>query len=69
MSLENNPFINRPNHKRGAVPFDEIKQAHFIPALDYAIVEAERALEAIKNNPNTPTFDNTSLPMENRFHE
>ena len=51
MSLENNPFINRPQHKHGAVPFDAIKLEHFIPALDYAIAEAEKNLESIKSNP------------------
>ena len=65
MSIENNPLVKQSPHKYGAVPFDEIKQEHFIPALDYAIAEAEKTLESIKNNPDTPTFDNTSLPMEN----
>ena len=51
MSLKNNPFINRPKHKHGAVPFDDIKLEHFIPALDYAIAEAENTLESIKSNP------------------
>ena len=48
MSLKNNPFINRPKHKHGAVPFDNIKQEHFIPALDYAIQEAKQKLEEVK---------------------
>ena len=48
MSLKNNPFINRPKYKHGAVPFDDIKQEHFIPALDYAIREAKNKLEEIK---------------------
>jgi len=64
MSLKNNPFINRPQHKHGAVPFDIIKLEHYIPALDYAIEKAEKNIESIKNNPESPTFDNTSLPME-----
>jgi len=64
MSLKNNPFINRPKHKHGAVPFDDIKLEHFIPALDYAIAEAENTLESIKSNPESPTFDNTALKME-----
>ena len=64
MSLKNNPFINKPKHKYHAVPFDDIKLEHFIPALDYAIAEAEKTLESIKNNPKSPTFDNTTLSME-----
>ena len=64
MSLKNNPFINRPKYKHGAVPFDDIKLEHFKPALDHAIKEAEKTLESIKNNSDTPTFDNTALPLE-----
>ena len=65
MSLKNNPFINRSQHKHGAVPFDEIKLEHFTPALDYALEESVRSLELIKNSSGNPTFDNTVLPMEN----
>ena len=64
MSLKNNPFINRQKHKHGAVPFDDIKQEHFIPALDYAIREAKNKLEEVIKNPKSPTFENTALPME-----
>ena len=64
MSLETNPFINSPQYKYGAVPFDYIKMEHFIPALDHAITEAKKTLESIKNNFEPPTFDNTVIPME-----
>ena len=64
MELLKNPFINKPEYKHGAVPFDAIKQEHYIPALDYAIKLAEEKLDEIKNNSNTPTFKNTSLPLE-----
>ncbi|SVD67632.1 uncharacterized protein METZ01_LOCUS420486, partial [marine metagenome] len=64
MELLKNPFINKPEYKYGAMPFDSIKQEHYIPALDYAIKLAEEKLKEIKNNPNTPTFENTSLPLE-----
>ena len=65
MSHKNNPFINRSQHKHGAVPFDDIKLEHFMPALDYAIEESVRSLELIKNSSDNPTFDNIVLPMEN----
>ena len=64
MSLDNNPFINKPEIKHGAIPFDDIKQEHFIPALDYAILDANGKLEEVKKNPEPPTFENTVLPME-----
>ena len=64
MSLKNNPFINRPKHKHGAIPFDAIKMDHFLPALDYAIKQAKDALKKLKKNLESPTFENTVLPME-----
>ena len=64
MSIENNPLVKQSPYKYGAVPFDEIKQEHFIPALEYAIKDAERILDEVKNNTETPTFENTALKME-----
>jgi len=65
MSRLNNPFINGPKLKHGAIPFDKIKLEHFIPALDYAIKEAEITIEKIKKNTDIPTFENSILPLEN----
>ena len=48
MALENNPIISTSKYKYGAVPFDEIKLEHFIPALDYAIEKAEKTLETMR---------------------
>ncbi|RMZ49911.1 M3 family peptidase [Candidatus Marinimicrobia bacterium PRS2] len=64
MSIENNPLVKPSPHKYGAVPFNEIKQEHFIPALEYAIKKAEKTLEEVKTNTDTATFENTALPME-----
>ena len=64
MSIENNPLVKQSPHKYGAVSFNEIKQEHFIPALEYAIKDAERILDEVKNNTETPTFENTALKME-----
>ena len=47
--MGNNPLTNHSNHKYGAVPFDDIKLEHFIPALDYAIEEAEKSMEIIED--------------------
>ena len=65
MSLENNPFINKPQLKHRAIPFDDIKLEHFIPALDYAISKAEKNLEFIKNNPE----QYTSYSIDRRNNE
>ena len=65
MALENNPLILKSNLKYGAIPFDEIKLKHFMPALEYSINEAEKNLEKIINNHKDVTFENTILKMEN----
>lgn len=64
MSLKSNPFINGSENKHGAPSFNDIKPEHYIPAIEYAINKAENILETVKNNPETPTFDNTVLTME-----
>ena len=46
------------------MPFNEIKQEHFIPALEYAIKDAEKILDEVKNNTDAANFENTALPME-----
>ncbi len=45
-------------------PFDQIRNAHFQPAIE-AGMRAERAeMQAIAANPETPSFDNTIVAME-----
>ena len=65
MALENNPLILKSNLKYGAIPFNEIKLEHFMPALEYSINQAEKNLEQIINNREDATFENTILKMEN----
>ena len=62
--MNDNPLINRPKHKHGAIDFDAIKLEHFMPALNYAIDSAEQKLQKIKNNTSQPSFKNTLIPME-----
>jgi len=47
-----------------AVPFDQIKPEHFLPALGEAIKEAKKNIEQIKKNPATPDFNNTLVALE-----
>ena len=54
--MNNNPLINRPKHKHGAIDFDAIKLEHFMPALNHAINTAEYKLQQIKNNPSQPNW-------------
>lgn len=45
-------------------PFDKIKTEDFEPAIRAAIAEAERNVEAIATNPDSPTFENTVEALE-----
>ncbi len=51
----------------GTIPFDKIKPEHYLPALKVFIGEAEQKLEEIISNSDTPTFENTMLPLETDF--
>ena len=47
-----------------AIPFDRIKISDFVPALDKALDIARDHLKAIRNNPDTATFENTIVDLE-----
>ena len=49
---------------RGLPPFDKIKTEDYEPAIRAAIAEAERNVEAIATNPDSPTFENTVEALE-----
>jgi len=59
-----NPLLGAWNTPHEAPPFDAIEEEHFLPAFDVAIAAHSAEIEAIANNPEAPTFDNTLLAME-----
>ena len=65
VAQESNPFLKPYTAKYEIPPFEEIKTEHFIPALKVGIEEQNKNLEAIVNNSEAPTFDNTIMPLEN----
>lgn len=62
--LSNNPLLNPPQLPNGAPPLDRIKTEHYLPAIREAVKEARAEIEAIKNNPEKPTFANTIEALE-----
>lgn len=44
--------------------FDQIKDSDFAPAFDAGMAEQLREIDAIANNPEAPTFQNTIVAME-----
>ncbi len=60
-----NPFFQPYNTPFNVPAFDKIKNEHFKPAILEGIKQNEVEINLIANNPETPTFDNTILAMEN----
>lgn len=63
MSTQNNPLLNPLTLKDQAIPFNEIKVEHYLPALQEAVVEAKKNIEAIKAQKEA-SFENTILALE-----
>ncbi|MDE2237414.1 MAG: M3 family peptidase, partial [Elusimicrobia bacterium] len=45
-------------------PFDKITDADFRPAFEAGMARQRKEVEAIANNPQPPTFDNTIVALE-----
>ena len=60
-----NPFYKEFETPLGAVPFDKIKTEHYEPAIMRGIELAKKDIEKICQNPDTPTFANTIVALEN----
>ena len=63
-SLAENPLLQTWDTPYGAPPFSQIKDEHYLPAIEAAITELEAEIEAIANNPEAPTFENTIVALD-----
>ena len=54
-----NPFIEGWDTPYGIPPFDKIKTSHYMPAIKAGIKEQNAEIQAIIDNPEAPTFENT----------
>lgn len=59
-----NPLLTDSTLPYGAPPFDKIKTEHYLPAFEQAITEAKAEIDAIVNNPDAPTFENTIAALD-----
>jgi peptidyl-dipeptidase Dcp len=62
--LTDNPLLEKFNTPYETFPFDKIKNEHFLPALEVAIAEGKSEIDAIVNNPEKPTFENTIVALD-----
>jgi len=59
-----NPFFEEWKTPFGVPPFDQIKDEHFIPAFKKGMETEIKEIDAIANNTEAPTFENTLVAME-----
>lgn len=59
-----NPFFVEWDTPFGVPPFDKITNEHFLPAYEEALKQHKAEIEAIINNPDTPTFENTLVAFD-----
>ncbi len=59
-----NPFLTPYDTPFQIPPFERIEISDYLPALKEGIRQQKEEIEAIVNNPQKPTFDNTILAME-----
>jgi peptidyl-dipeptidase Dcp len=60
-----NPFFVEWDTPFGTPPFHLIEEDHYIPAYEEAIKQHVAEIEAIVNNPEEPTFENTIVAFDN----
>lgn len=59
-----NPLLTDSTLPYGAPRFDKIRTEHYLPAFEQAIAEAKAEIDAIVNNPDAPTFENTVVALD-----
>jgi peptidyl-dipeptidase Dcp len=61
---QTNPFLTPSALQYQAPPFDKIKDTDYQPAIEEGMKRQIAEIDAIANNPDPPTFDNTIVAME-----
>jgi len=64
VSSETNPLFTESPLYFNYPPFDKISDAHFAPAMEQGMADQLAEMEAIANQDEPPTFENTLVKME-----
>ena len=64
MDKNRNPFFSEYKTPHETAPFHKIKLEHYEPALMEGIKQHQAEVDAIINNPEAPTFENTIVALE-----
>src|SRR5216110_1345877 len=59
-----NPLLKESTLPYHLPPFDQIKDQHFVPAMEAGMREQLKEVDAVANNPEKPTFENTVVALE-----
>lgn len=59
-----NPFLTEWDTPYGIPPFDKILVEDYVPAIEEGIKQQEMEINAITENTEAPTFENTIIPLE-----
>lgn len=59
-----NPFLAPFDTPYGTVPFSQIQNSDYLPAIEQGIAQARAEIDAIVNNTDEPTFENTIVALE-----
>lgn len=60
-----NPFFEKYETPFGTIPFNRISNKHYVPAIEKGIKEAKAEIDAVVNNTEKPSFQNTIVALEN----
>jgi peptidyl-dipeptidase Dcp len=63
-NIADNPLLTESSLPYHVPPFDKIKDEHFVPAIEQGMRDELKEVEAVANNPQKPTLDNTIVALE-----
>ena len=64
MACNKNPLLTQQDTPYGVPAFDKVELRHYLPAFQAAIASAKAEIDAIVNNPEVPTFENTVAALD-----
>lgn len=62
--VSDNPLLQKWDTPFETAPFEKIKVEHYLPAFEAAIAEHNKEIQAIIDNAEAPTFDNTIAALD-----
>lgn len=62
--MKENPFMSEYNTPYDVPPYDVIEDEHYLPAFKAGMEEQKTEIEAIANNPEEPSFENTIVAYD-----